>query len=118
MLDLSEPFDLKKKFDVVLSLEVAEHIPKQYEKTYINNLTKHANDWIVLSWAIPGQGGVGHVNEQTNEYVLGVLGNVGFVYHEKQSKHLRNSSGKKGELSPCWWFKNTIMVFRKRQIIS
>ena len=32
VLDLSERFDLGKKFDYVVSLEVAEHIPKEYEE--------------------------------------------------------------------------------------
>ena len=31
VLDLSKRFDLEKKFDYVISVEVAEHIPKEYE---------------------------------------------------------------------------------------
>ena len=35
-LDLAKPFNLDETFYVVISLEVAEHIPKEYESTYIN----------------------------------------------------------------------------------
>ena len=41
-LDFSKPFQLNKKFDWVLSIEVGEHIPKQYEDNFIQNLIRHA----------------------------------------------------------------------------
>src|SRR3990167_2025988 len=56
------------QFDGVLCLEVGEHIPKKYEQIFIDNIKRCEPKLIVLSWAIPGQGGNGHVNEQTNDY--------------------------------------------------
>ena len=38
VLDLSIPVNLNKKYDCVLSLEVGEHIPKEYESIFIENL--------------------------------------------------------------------------------
>ena len=107
-LDLSQPFDLNKNFDVVMSLEVAEHIPKKYEETYLDNLINHTNGWLIISWAVPGQGGKGHVNEQPPEYVLDLFDKKGFTYHDDYTQSLRQT------VTNCWWFKNTIFVFSKR----
>jgi len=61
-LELAKDFDLKKKFDLVLSLEVGEHIPAEFESVFLANITNHCRRYLVLSWAIPGQDGIGHVN--------------------------------------------------------
>lgn len=107
VLDLSKEFNLNKKVDCVLSLEVGEHIPKEYEQIFINNLCNHSNDLIILSWAIIGQSGDGHVNCQNNDYVISELKKRGFSYELDSSIKLRNS------ISNAKWFKNTIMIFKK-----
>ena len=99
--------DLGKTFDFVLSLEVGEHIPKEFEDTYINNVLKHSHNYVLLSWAIPNQGGDGHVNEQPNDYVINKITSLGFDYNEDISIGLRNSSEAR-------WFKNTLMLFKKK----
>ena len=65
--DLSQPFALKRRFDLVQSLEVAEHIASSSEVTFVTNLAAHG-DIILFSAAVPGQGGEFHVNEQPYEY--------------------------------------------------
>src|SRR5512139_875243 len=50
-------------YDCALSLEVGEHIPAEYEQVFMDNLANHADKVIVMSWAVKGQGGHGHVNE-------------------------------------------------------
>lgn len=107
VLDLSKEFDLNKKVDCVLSLEVGEHIPKEYEQIFIDNLCKHSNNLIILSWAIIGQSGDGHVNCQNNDYIISELKRRGFSYELDSSIKLRNS------ISNAKWFKNTIMIFKK-----
>ncbi len=66
-IDISQPFDLGQSFNLVLCLEVAEHIPEVHAETLIDNLCRHG-DVIMFSAAIPGQGGDFHVNEQPYEY--------------------------------------------------
>jgi SAM-dependent methyltransferase len=66
-IDISAPFDLGQSFNLVLCLEVAEHIPEVHADTLIDNLCRHG-DVIMFSAAIPGQGGDFHVNEQPYEY--------------------------------------------------
>ena len=56
-LDLSVPIYHLDKYDWVISIEVAEHIPKEFENIYLNNLVKHAKEGIIISWASEGQKG-------------------------------------------------------------
>ena len=41
----------------VMSLEVGEHIPADYEAIFLDNLARHAKEGVLLSWARPNQGG-------------------------------------------------------------
>lgn len=104
VLDLSEVFNLNKKFDCVVSLEVGEHIPKEYEQIFIDNIASHTNRFLICSWAVPGQGGDGHVNCQTNEYIIEEISKRGFEINSNLTKRIRNASS----LS---WFKNTLFFF-------
>ena len=65
--DLTKPFDLNRKFDLAICLEVAEHLPENSADGLVESLAKHA-DVIVFSAAIPGQGGQNHINEQWPDY--------------------------------------------------
>jgi hypothetical protein len=65
--DLSQPVDLGRRFDLVQSLEVAEHVAAEHSDTFVDNLVRHG-DVILFSAAVPHQGGEHHVNEQPPEY--------------------------------------------------
>lgn len=65
--DLTVRFDLGRKFDLVTSLEVGEHIPREATDTFVDNLCAHS-DAILFSAATPGQGGTFHVNEQNYDF--------------------------------------------------
>jgi SAM-dependent methyltransferase len=65
--DLSVPFHLHRRFDLVMTLEVAEHIVPARADGFIDSLCGHA-DTILFSAALPGQGGRMHVNEQPLSY--------------------------------------------------
>jgi SAM-dependent methyltransferase len=65
--DLSRPFSLGRRFDLVCSFEVAEHIAAACADPFVDSLAAHA-DIIAFSAATPGQGGEFHVNEQPYDY--------------------------------------------------
>jgi 2-polyprenyl-3-methyl-5-hydroxy-6-metoxy-1,4-benzoquinol methylase len=79
--DLTQPVNLKNRFDLVWCYEVAEHLPEEAADTLIDTLTDHS-DCIVLSAAVPGQGGEGHVNEQYSEYWILKMKDRGFIVDE------------------------------------
>lgn len=90
----------------VISLEVAEHI--EYEKSfaYLDNVCKFKGD-VILSWAVPGQEGVGHINCQSNEWVIAEMHKRGYTIDEDKTAELRLA------VQECHttWFKNTLMYF-------
>lgn len=51
------------KFDVVLCLEVVEHIETRFEANIFDSISA-LSDAVLFSGAVPGQGGVDHVNER------------------------------------------------------
>lgn len=109
-LDLTLPTSLTLSFDWALSLEVGEHIPVEFEQTFLNTLCK-VKKGVILSWAIPGQGGDGHVNCRDNIYIILQMKKRGFTIDEDATKLLRNAASPYPETG--WWFKNTLMVFNK-----
>jgi len=102
--DFTKPAYLGK-FDLVLCLEVGEHIPLIYERQFFTNLCFAAKEWICMSWGIIGQDGYGHVNCHDNEYVINEMAGRGFSLDEEKTQYLRDKS-------TLPWFKNTIMVFK------
>ena len=106
VLDLSVPIQFNEPFDWVMSLEVGEHLPPEFEDIYIHNLHNNNKYGIVLTWAVKGQGGHGHFNEQNNDYIKSKVCDLGYTNDLEAERLLRDNS-------TLFWFKNTIMVFRK-----
>ena len=104
--DLATELDLGVR-DWVMSIEVAEHLPPQFESSFLKNVHKHNREGVVLSWAVPGQGGHGHFNEQPNEYVREKFREMGYISDKGAEVFLRNSAH-------FGYLKQTIMVFRKQ----
>jgi hypothetical protein len=58
-----------RRFDLVLCLEVAEHLPKhQAHNALIATLVKSTGNNLIFSAAQPGQEGTGHINLQPFSY--------------------------------------------------
>lgn len=106
--DLTTFIDLGKK-GVVISLEVGEHIPQEYEHIYLDNLSRHCESILITSWAVRGQGGYGHVNELNNDEIIPKIEALGFVYLPEESQQARSVI-----TQHCDWFKNTVMIFKKQ----
>jgi SAM-dependent methyltransferase len=65
--DLELPLDLDRRFDLAVSLEVAEHLSAKAAPVFVESLVRLAPT-VLFSAAIPGQGGVDHRNEQWPQY--------------------------------------------------
>jgi tryptophanyl-tRNA synthetase len=94
----------------VISLEVGEHIPKKYQDIYLDNVTKGCNGYLIISWAIRGQAGFGHVNCLDNHEIIPEIEKRGFKYLEKDSMSARSVIKDNAA-----WFRNTILIFKKEQ---
>lgn len=66
--DLSKPVDLGRRFDLVQSLEVAEHIAPEASVAFVDTIVRHSKGLVAFSAAVPGQGGEYHINERPLEF--------------------------------------------------
>jgi SAM-dependent methyltransferase len=76
--DLTRPFRLGRRYDVVLCLEVAEHLEEAYANVLIQSLVAHAPK-VIFSAACPGQSGQHHVNCQWPDYWQSLFNKEGFA---------------------------------------
>lgn len=106
--DLTEPFEVKQR-GICLFLEVAEHIPEQLIGVALSNVINACDKYLILSWAIRGQPGFGHVHCLDNHEVISELEQRGFVLLEKASLDARMAAD---DFTP--WFKDTIMIFERK----
>ena len=109
--DLTTDFQLTP-VNFLLCLEVCEHVPKEFEDKLLHTIDRHVNPGgtLVISWAIKGQGGTGHVNCQNNDYVISKFMSMNYSFDKNRSDYLR------GQESCAKWFRNTILVFNKNII--
>ena len=61
----------------------------------------------VLSWAVHGQGGKGHVNAKSNNEIIALMQALGYEYQEIVSLRIRANAQFR-------WFKNTFMIFKNQ----
>lgn len=104
--DLTQPFDLHFRFDLVTSLEVAEHIPEEFADIFVGNLVKHG-DVVLFSAAVPGQGGEFHVNEQPLDYWRAKFAAEGYRCFDP----IRSCIFSNSRVEP-WYRYNTLLYVR------
>ncbi len=104
--DLSSTVQLNKIYDLAVSLEVAEHIDEKYADVFVDNIAQ-ASDTILFSAAIPGQGGVNHVNEQPHQYWIDKFENRGYVTFDCIRWRIANNP----KVFP--WYQNNIYIFSR-----
>jgi SAM-dependent methyltransferase len=76
-VDLNQPIKLDRRFDLAMSLEVAEHLLPARSARFIAELTALAPA-VAFSAAIPFQGGVDHVNERWQDEWAHLFAQHGF----------------------------------------
>ena len=108
-LDLTAPQFGIPCYDWIISLEVGEHIPKQFENIFVDNLVRHAREGIILSWAKIGQGGHSHINNKAEKDVIEMMSKRGFTINRAEDEHLR-------KISSASWLKGNIRVYRRKEV--
>lgn len=110
-IDLREKVDLSRKFDLAISLEVAEHISEEFSEIYLQNLT-NASDIILFSAAIPYQDGTNHVNEQYPSYWIKKFEKYDYVPYDALRWKFWNDE------SIAFWYRQNIMFFCKKNRLN
>jgi hypothetical protein len=113
----SRPFDLTtdppsdlEPCDLAYSFEVAEHVPPELGERLVRHLSGIA-PVVVFTAAHPGQGGIGHINEQPQPYWIELFEQSGMSHDLGASRDLAESFHRHGVRAT--WFADNVMVFRR-----
>jgi SAM-dependent methyltransferase len=106
--DLTKPFTATPA-DLAICLEVAEHLPESSADTFIDGLVRAAPA-VFFSAAIPGQGGMGHVNEQWPSFWKGKFEARGYRAFDA----VRRRVWRKGVL--YWYAQNPLLYVRQTEL--
>jgi SAM-dependent methyltransferase len=97
-------FGIAETFDLALSLEVAEHLPSSAAEKFIGGLVRLA-PMILFSAAVPGQTGIGHVNEQWPDY---------WAAHFSRHRYLQLDSFRTRlwrDTRVAWWYRQNLFLY-------
>lgn len=107
--DLSRPLSVGRRFDLAMSVEVAEHLPEARAASFVADLCGLA-PVVLFSAAIPGQGGTDHVNEQWPSYWAAHFERQGYrcldilrprFWHDAQV---------------MWWYRQNVLLFLSAEV--
>jgi SAM-dependent methyltransferase len=113
---IARPFDLTRdppaetdaNFDLAYCIEVAEHLEPELGERLVRFAAARA-PLVVFTAAAPGQGGLGHVNEQPKSYWVAAFARAGMRARGDLAMALVTASRASGVLAP--WLLDNVMVF-------
>jgi len=105
-IDLNQPWQLNRKFDLAICLEVAEHLTEEASVHLVKALTDHAST-IIFGAAVPFQGGQNHVNEQWPSYWQEKFRKHDFYFHDQLRPVFWNNP------QVQWWYKQNAFVVNR-----
>lgn len=109
--DLERPFDLGRRFGLVASLEVAEHLAPERADGFVADLTRHG-DLVLFSAAVPFQGGAGHRNERWPSWWAGKFDRNGFVCLDLFRPRLWDDT------EVLWWLRQNLLLYVRRERLA
>jgi SAM-dependent methyltransferase len=110
-MDLRSEIALPRSFDLAVSLEVAEHLPESRAAGFVADLTRLA-PVVLFSAAIPGQGGVEHVNEQWQTYWAALFAQHDYALCDAVRPTIWN------DRRVASWYRQNILVFCHRDALN
>jgi hypothetical protein len=111
VVDLVAPIGFAMQFDLVQSLEVAEHLPAAKAAQFVDTLTAHG-PCVLFSAAVPGQGGENHLNEQPADYWRAIFRERGYAAID----YLRPMIFRDKRIAR--WYGNNILLYVRNDMIS
>ena len=104
-----EIYESKKKFDLCICMEVAEHVSQKRSDVFIKMLCRLSNQ-ILFSAAIPGQGGMDHINEQWQSWWSKKFAANGFYPYQTDFRKILFSNPDVEA-----WYKNNMILYTKKK---
>jgi SAM-dependent methyltransferase len=108
-IDLEQGFQLNQKFDLIICLEVLEHLKEESSETILDSLTSHADN-LLFSAAIPNQGGDNHINEQPFAYWQEKFERRGYYFYDL----FREKFWQEDKIE--WWYRQNMFLVSKQDL--
>lgn len=108
---LSASLPVDRRFDLAISLEVAEHLPPERADGFIAELTRLAPA-VLFSAAIPNQGGFNHLNEQWPAHWADLFARRAYVPIDTIRWQVWNDP------EVTWWYRQNILLFASEGAIA
>ena len=108
--DLAANWKVDFQSDLVISLEVAEHLPSSSAAGFVASLAA-LGPVILFSAAIPGQGGYCHINEQWPEYWARFFAALGYVGVDCIRPQIWNNP------TVSFWYRQNILLYVRETCI-
>jgi SAM-dependent methyltransferase len=105
--DLEKTIRIDQYFDLVVCLEVAEHLSEKRADSFVADLVSLGNI-ILFSAAIPLMGGINHINEQWPDYWEKKFIAHGYVKHDILKPYFWNKK------NIWWWYKQNMVIYTKK----
>lgn len=106
--DLARKFDLHQRFDLAISLEVAEHLAPETSEQFVANLVAHS-DFVLFGAAIPYQGGFRHINEKWQSDWARLFDLQGYQAFDLLRYKLWDNGG------VHFWYKQNMLTYISRE---
>jgi SAM-dependent methyltransferase len=108
--DLSKPFSAPRRYELVVSLEVGEHLPESAADVLVDTIVG-LGDVVVFSAAVPEQGGFRHINLQWQDYWAEKFRARGFVAVDCLRDRIW-----KDDAIPVFYRQNVLMYVRNEAL--
>jgi SAM-dependent methyltransferase len=102
---------IDSRYDLALCLEVAEHLPATEARRLVRLVTTLA-PLILFSAAIPGQGGINHINEQWPSYWRELFAQLGFRMLDPIRPHIRDNCYVE------WWYRQNLTLYATPKAVA
>lgn len=111
-------FQLHKSYDLVWCCEFVEHVLEEFSENYLNLFLNSSAKYIVLTHALPNQGGYHHVNLQKSSYWIDKISSLGYTLDPTLSRQLRIVARLENIQVIHNHFYNTGLVFVRNDLIN
>ena len=100
------------EFDLVVCVEVAEHVPPEESDGLLDTISANARDWVYFTAASPFQPGHGHINCRQQFFWMDGFRRRGFDLEWDKTREL---VGRIADMKPAVWLPMNSLVFRRRE---
>jgi SAM-dependent methyltransferase len=106
-IDFEKPIEVDGKYDLCISLEVAEHVSEGRAAAFVETLCR-ASDVVLFSAAIKLQEGTCHINEQWQSYWIRLFDGRGYDCIDAIRPAVWDNENVE------WWYRQNTLLFVRR----